>query len=306
MSIVWVGTRSIIPAMSCLHISPSPRRDSREYYEEKMAKGKAAEERKVRAPQRYPNPTSAVPGGYWLVLFVICSAVPALAQQCPQISTTGEPTASEPQTLEGRLVYHDSIRQWFELKLDQPQCGKASIQLVRGLGAYWPSNWTSLAVLRGCRVRSTGAIDFSGTGYYSLETYQSVEEIEPVGPCARQAPLPDYSGAKPDKAVRAYRVEMHVDDPPGDRPIVFRVSSAGKALRPWQAYARYLLMGGLVLYGFCGEGFVVDKVFGTPQAKPSHFTESQDPDDMAAFDLVSAADSGKKVLQLGYTCVRGR
>lgn len=248
--------------------------------------------RSLRCNQR---PLSA----YWFALMVLCAVVPARGQECPKTSTTGPPVASELQTLEGRLVYHDGIRQWFELKLDHPQCGQASIQLVRG-----ERDWAPLEVLRGCRVRSRGSIGFSPTGYYSLGTYQSVEEIEPVGTCARQPPLPDYSRVKPDNAIRAYRVEMGVDYEPGDHPIVFRVSSSGKELHPWQAYASYMLTGDFVLYGRCGEGFVVDKVFGTPQSNPLHFNEPRDPSDRATFDPESAAASGKRNLRLGYTCVR--
>lgn len=200
--------------------------------------------------------------------------------------------------MEGNLIFHDGIRKWFELRLDQPQCGNASTELV-------PRNvddWTPLEVLRGCRVRSKGALDISGTGYYSLDTYQSVDQIEPVGVCARQSPFPDYSKAKPGKSISAYRVDMHVDYRPGDHPIIFHVSRAGKELRPWQAYASYALTGGFVLYGHCGEGFTVSRVFGTPEAKPSHF----EGENMAAFDPESAAASGKKDLHLGYTCVRMR
>ncbi len=227
----------------------------------------------------------------------ICAALPALGQECPQTGATH--TQSEVRTLEGTLVFHDSIRQWFELKLDRPQCGQASIQLVRG-----QREWTSLEVLRGCRVRSRGTIDFSPTGYYSLDMYQDVQQIESLGACVRQPPFPDYSKAKPDDTVRQYRVDMHVDYEAGDHPIRFSVSSAGKQLRPWQAYARYMLTGGFVLYGFCGEGFVVDKVFGTPRANPSHFDEPRGPDDMAMFDPESAAAAGKTDLRMGYTCVR--
>jgi hypothetical protein len=235
-----------------------------------------------------------------LILAVVsCATLFAFGQQCPRTSATGPGTASQVRTLEGRLVFHDGIRKWFELKLDQPQCGQSSIQLIR-----INADWTSVAVLRGCRVRSSGAIDFSPTGYYSLDTYQAVEKIEPVGECAKQLPFPDYSKAMPDKSVREYRVEMHVDYEPGDHPITFRVSHAGKELKPWQAYASYMLTGGFVLYGYCGKGFVVDEVFGTPQASPSHFTEHESPDDAAAFDPESAAASGKKDLNLGYTCVR--
>lgn len=230
---------------------------------------------------------------------VTWTAVGAAGKQCPQRSTTGPSTASEPRTLEGRLVYHNGIRQWFELKLDQPQCGQASIQLVRG-----ERTWTPLQVLRGCRVRSRGSIDFSPTGYYSLDTYQTVDNIEPVGTCPRQPPLPDYSRLKPDKGIQAYRVEMEIDYEPGDHRIIFRVSSAGKDLRPWQAYASYQLTGGFVLYGLCGEDFVVDTVFGTPQGKPSHLDEPRTSGDAAMFDPESAAASGHRDLRLGYTCVR--
>lgn len=235
----------------------------------------------------------------FLLPLVICTAVVAGAQQCPKSSKIGAPIASEQRTLVGFLVFHDDIRKWFELKLDQPQCGQKSIELVR-----IEQDWTPLQILRGCRVKSKGAIDFSPTGYYSLDTFQNVDEIEPVGTCVKKPPFPDYSKAKPDKAISAYRVKMDVDYEPGDHPIVFHVSRSGKELRPWQAYASYTLTGGFVLYGYCGEGFVVDKVFGTPQARPSHFTESGSSEDMAAFDPENAARSGKKHLRLGYTCVR--
>lgn len=234
-----------------------------------------------------------------ILALVICTAMTAVGQQCPKTSTTGPTTASEQRTLEGLLVFHNDIRKWFELKLDQPQCGQKSIQLTRV-----ERDWTQLETLRGCRVRSKGAIDFSPTGYYSLDTYQNVDEIEPVGACKRKPRFPDYSRARPDKTISAYRVEMDVDYEPGDHPIVFHVSRSGKELRPWQAYASYMLTGGFVLYGHCGEGFAVDRVFGTPEAKPSHFTEGGDSEDMATFDPENAAASGKKHLRLGYTCVR--
>ncbi len=64
---------------------------------------------------------------------------------------------------------------------------------------------------------------------------------------------------------------MRFDYVPGDHPISFRVSSGGKELQPWQAYASYSLTGLSVLYGHCSEGFAVDKVFGTHEAKPMHF-----------------------------------
>lgn len=235
-----------------------------------------------------------------LMLIVAFSAAAcASAQQCPHEDTNGPSVPSEARTLEGKLVFHDDIRGWFELKLDQPQCGQTSIQLI-SIDHGWPA----LEVLRGCHVRSKGTIDFSSTGYYSLDVFQDVREIEPLGACTKQPLFSDFSKARPDKSVNAYRVEMTVNYEPGDHPIVFRVSSAGKELHPWQAYASYFLTGGFVLYGYCGKGFAIDKVFGTPEANPSHFTEQGDPSDAAAFDPESAASAGQKVLHLGYTCTR--
>jgi hypothetical protein len=201
--------------------------------------------------------------------------------------------------LEGTLVFHDSIRKWFELQLAQPQCEHHSIELVPG-----SLDPLSLQVLRGCRVRSSGATESSPTGYFSLDLYQSVDRIEAVGSCAKQAPFPDYSQAKPDPSVRAYRVDMHLVYEPGDHPIRFRVSSQGKELRPWQAYAGYMLTGGFALYGYCGEGFAIGDVFGTQQAHPARIGDAGDPDTQALFDPENAAAAGTKDLRLGYTCVR--
>lgn len=221
-------------------------------------------------------------------------------QQCPQSDGRGVDRPSQVRTLEGQLVFHNGIRKWFELKMDKPQCGQTSIQLIAGDRR----NRTAIQVLRGCQIKSQGAVDFSPTGYYSLSLYQDVQMIGANSRCERQPPLPDYSKLKPNKSVDAYRVEMLVDYRPGDHPIVFHVTSGGKQLQPSQAYASYDLTGGLVLYGRCGAGFFVDNVFGTPQANPAHFTESRDASDMAMFDPESAAAAGVTVLHLGYTCLR--
>jgi hypothetical protein len=201
--------------------------------------------------------------------------------------------------LQGSLVYHDGIRKWFELRLIHPTCGQASIQLIA-----LKNSWASLEVLRGCRVKSTGPIDFSTTGYYSLDTWQSVERIEAEEPCTRQLSFPDHSTDRPEQAIQEYRVEMHVEYALGDQPIVFRITSGGRELRPWQAYASYMLTGGEVLYGYCGEGFIIDRVFGTALANPAHFAEPHSSEDMAMFEPETAAAAGKSDLDLGYTCVR--
>jgi len=177
-----------------------------------------------------------------------------------------------------------------------------------------------MQVLRGCRVRSRGLVFLSPTGpytsgYYPLEYTQSVQHIESVETCTLRPPIQVVPRAKPDKNVHDYRVDMRVNYSPGDHPVVFRVTSAGKELQPWQSYASYELQPwtsyasyrlprGSALYGICGEGFVIDKVFGTPQTSPSHLTVSRDSLDMAMFNSEGAVSSGKTDLQLGYTCVR--
>jgi len=233
-----------------------------------------------------------------LLFLVAFAALPAHGQECPKPNDDhGPSTPSRPLKLTGQLVYHDGLRQWFELKLDQPQCGQASTELVPD-DVDDRRDWKQFQVLRGCRVISEGPVDFSPTGYYSLDTYQQVRHIEPLGACEPKPPFPDYSKARPDKNVRRYRVDMYVDFAAGDHPIRFRVTSAGKELRPWQAYARYALTGGFALWGHCGEGFAAAKAFGTPQAHPAH------SDGLAAFDPVNAAKQGRINMHLGYICVR--
>ncbi len=91
----------------------------------------------------------------------------------------------------------------------------------------------------------------------------------------------------------------------GDPAFRFRISSGDKDLRPWQAYASYVLTSGSIIYGKCGEGFVVDKTFGTPKVNMGHFGEPRTQDDMATFDPEWAPRAGMDLL-LGYTCVRAK
>jgi hypothetical protein len=237
--------------------------------------------------------------GFYVLVFAFFVATQAFGQECPRESSTGPSIPSNVRTLEGQLVFHNDIRGWYELKLDKPQCGNVSIQLVS-----FKEKMKGLQGYRGCHVRSTGTIDFSPTGYYSANVFQEVTKLEAVGKCVMQPPFPDYSSAKPDKQVRAYTVDMHIDYRSGDHPLEFHVQSAGRELRPWQAYASYLFTGGFVLYGHCAEGFVIDKVYGTPAARPGHSDEPRTSDDMATFDPESAAAAGKTELNLGYTCLR--
>jgi hypothetical protein len=237
---------------------------------------------------------------YGFALFIAVFANPASAQQCPRSGPKGPSVPSQVRVLEGKLDFHNDLRGWFELQLDASVCGQTVVQLVPK-----PGNATTVASLRGCRVRSAGTMDFSPTGYYSADVFQDVQTIAPAGACLKKPPFPGVPDTKPDARVRTYTVYMHVLYTPGDHPLQVHVRSAGKELRPWQAYASYYLTGEFVLYGHCANGFVVNTVFGTPQAHPMHFEEPRSPDDMATFDPESAAQAGKPDLRFGYICVRG-
>jgi hypothetical protein len=234
-----------------------------------------------------------------IALLLLFGAGRASAQECPRADPTGAPAPSQVQSLDGVLVYHDGIRQWFELKLGRPKCGQASVQIVDTYDAV-----PALATLRGCRVKSQGPLDFAGTGYLSKDVFQAVRKVEPLGACVRQPAFPSFAGARPDRRIRSYVVTMDIDYRPGDRPILFHVRGAGRDLQPWQAYASYALTGGFALYGFCADGFVTDRVFGTPAAHPGHAGDPREPGDMASYDPESAAQAGKTQLRLGYSCVR--
>ena len=237
---------------------------------------------------------------------LLCASVVALGQHCPEESSNDPSQPQESTSLVGRLIYHDGLRKWFELKLDRQACGQPSIELFPERSANHSSHSLALETFKDCRVRTEGVLGFAVSGYYTLDINQSVEKIEPIGKCVRRPPFPDYLNAKPDRSVRRFRVDLTIDYKQADRPIFFRVTSDGRVLQPWQAYASYFLTGGYVLYGHCAEGFIVDRVFGDSAASPEHFEARGDPDDAAMFGPSETAAVGKEKLSLGYTCVRAK
>lgn len=229
---------------------------------------------------------------------LVFAAATAAAQSCPKDDPDG-PRDSAPQMLEGRLLYHNGIRQWFELKLDAPVCGQSSIQLTSMQDKY-----VSLQILRGCRVRAFGPLGIPITGYYSREIYQDVRTVNAVGHCDLQQRFPSSDQLTPADSVTRYTVQMHVHYGEEDAPVQFHITSGNRELTPWQAYASYMLTGGFVLYGQCAKGFAVSRVWGTPEASPSHLSEPGDPSDSATYDPETAAAKGKHDLLLYYSCER--
>jgi hypothetical protein len=224
-----------------------------------------------------------------------CAAFTAFAQTCPKQNPNGPAIETPSQTFTGRIVYHDSLRQWFGLQLDAPVCGLTEFQLITAE----PGDPTipSLETTRGCRASVTGSLEIPDTTYYSAEIFQNVTKIEADPSCVRQPPFPDYSKLTPAPSIRSYRVTMLIYyEPQG--PVKVTVRSGKRALEPWQAYASYWLNGGFGLYGRCAEGFRLNHMKGTPQAKPWIL------DDQVLIDPESAAEQKIRTVSVAFTCRR--
>ncbi len=235
------------------------------------------------------------------VTLLLTAFRPAIAQSCPKENPNGPSIESDPQTITGKVVYHDEIRQWFGLQLDSPVCGvDKEIQLLQGGGAFEvdEGNAYAIEVFRGCRVTVRGALGIPGTGYYSAELYQNADKIEPAKDCVLKPHLPDYSKAKPDSSIRSYRVAMQINYQARGGHIVVTAESGARALTPWQAYASYWLTGGYVFYANCADDFDLTHFAGTPETKPWLI------DNYIAMDPESAAQKHVTHLRLDYTCRR--
>ena len=143
----------------------------------------------------------------FIVAFILISAHSTHAQSCPLENPHGPSIPSSTRTLTGTIVYHDDLRQWLGIRLDSPVCGQSEIELYASgkMDTQRESNQRRLETLRGCKAKVTGTLDLAPTGYYSTDIFQSVDKAWPDSSCAPQAPLPDYSNAKPDDPSSATR-----------------------------------------------------------------------------------------------------
>lgn len=234
------------------------------------------------------------------LLMLVSGCLTLGAQECPKENTNGPSFDSASRSLTGQVVYHDEIRQWFELVLDSPVCGQNSIQLLQGGGAFEvdEGNARAIEVFRGCHVSVEGPMGIPGTGYYSADIYQNVDKIEPDRGCSKKDPLPDYSLAKPDRGVRSYHVSMKLDYSARGGHVFVTAVSGKRKLSPWQAYASYWLTGGYVFYGHCAEGYKMGRLSGTSEAKPWMM------DDEAILDPESAAEKHIRWVTTDFTCRR--
>jgi hypothetical protein len=231
-------------------------------------------------------------------LVCLLVSIAAKAQECPKDNPNGPPFDSVSRRLTGKVVYHDEIRQWFELVLDSPTCRQSSVQLLQGGGAFEvdEGNAHAIEVFRGCHVTVEGPLGIPGTGYYSADIYQNADKIDPAKDCLKQLPLPDYSKSKPDRSVRSYRVRTKLDYTARGGHIFIIAQSGKRLLSPWQTYASYWLTGGYAFYGYCAEGFDMTQLRGTPEAKPWMV------DNYAAMDPEGAVEKHIRWVTMEFTC----
>jgi len=135
MRFVWVAMGSIIPTMSRRHrwvvsdrfflisrrvlsrrgILPA---DVRRRHDGAMPNGRAAEERKPRAPHRYPNPTSVVPGGRCSTTTGDQRRNPEMLR-CMHMKNLFEPSAATEIRQRMAHLRPDSERQWGKMNVAQ-------------------------------------------------------------------------------------------------------------------------------------------------------------------------------------------
>lgn len=161
------------------------------------------------------------------------------------------------------MVYHDDLRRWLGLKLDKPACGQREIQLVFSDAAAWRKAET----LRGCLLTVTGKIFDSPTGYYSASLAMSDSTLHADSSCHPFPVKPDLSTSPIPPSVRLYHVSITVDYR-GKGHVGVHVSdgqNGAMPLKPWQAYAHYMLTAGAdVIWFGCRKEFQLEHVTQEP------------------------------------------
>ncbi|HVO80381.1 MAG TPA: hypothetical protein VMT28_06605 [Terriglobales bacterium] len=215
----------------------------------------------------------------------------ASGQSCPSESEDGS-EAHDVSTLHGTLVYHDELRQWLGLKLDQPACGEAEIQLVVSDDAAGRRAKT----LRGCAITITGRLYLAPTGYYSAELAVFDGVLQPDSSCHPYPLEPDPSLAPIPPNVHSYHVSITVDyRGKGHKDVaVWQGGNKHVLLKPWQAYAGYFLTGDAVMLRvYCAKSFQLTGVLQDPRVERGIFT-----DDISTAVLLT----GSGINTVAFTC----
>jgi hypothetical protein len=206
------------------------------------------------------------------VLAFLWVATFAQGQSCP-VDDESFGYASEESTLHGTLLNHDELRQWLGLKLDRSVCGESEIQLV-----FVPDGLKKAETLQGCSVEVTGKLYLSPTGYYSAHLAVQDPRLNPDPSCHPLPLKPDLSSSPVPKDLQTYSVSITVDyRGRGHVQVAVRQFETKAILKPWQAYATYMLNGSADLLWFgCRRGFRLGHVTQRPPALSPPMTDGSD------------------------------
>jgi hypothetical protein len=233
-----------------------------------------------------------IPAAFWVMVLLSCRDLSA--QVCPPgYGSLSKMHAKEVSSLHGKLIYHEDLWQWHELKLDNKTCDSESVEVFSG-----KIDEKQAHRYRNCSVTITGRLFFPNAGS-ALSLAIDADKIQPDRDC-KPHPVDDLSKVPIPKTVRDYIVTIQVDYINSHTDVKIRQSAQGTTLlTPWQAYASYYLTGGRTVIWFdCAEGFDVIKASQIPKHNDEAIP-SVHGDNFTEFD-------GKGLHTLTFQCQRSR
>ncbi|MGH9689349.1 MAG: hypothetical protein ACRD5K_19975, partial [Candidatus Acidiferrales bacterium] len=214
------------------------------------------------------------------------------AQKCPD-PNSGE--ALENSTLQGTLQYHHDLQQWLAIKLESPACGQTQIQLV-----FSDTNtFRTAETLRGCVITATGKLYDIPAGYYSTAMVVLDPALKPNPSCHPFPLQANPAAAKIPANLTEFHASINVDyrGRPHIDVKVWQDENKQTPLKPWQAYASYLLMGvgEDVIWFSCRTGFHLKDVTQFPRPEDGLMPQSPDTEETVFKDM-----NGTNVIR--FTC----
>jgi hypothetical protein len=203
-------------------------------------------------------------------LVILATALLAVAaaagQSCPKDKGSGKAEALRASSLHGRLVFHDELRRWLGIKLEQPVCGQAEIELVFSTTDLW----RKAKALNGCTITATGKLYYGLTGYYSTEMAIMDPTLRPDPSCKPHAVETDPATVKVPASIKAFHASVTVDYRGKGHVHVeaWEGDDRRKALlEPSQAYVSYSLAGATDAIRFsCRDGFGIKDFTQKPKS----------------------------------------
>lgn len=225
--------------------------------------------------------------------FLLFTATVAYAQSCPQDDDDDLNVGASASTLRGTIVLHHELRTWLGLKLDQPACDEAEIQLT----FHDSTRWRQAESLRECRVTATGVVFDGLTGYYSTVYAVHDPVIQPDELCHPHPISPDPSKFAVPNSLRSYRVSIKIDTRgSGHTDVRVRKRFHRKLSGPWLVYVSYWLRGdGDLVWLGCADDFT------SPSISATHGSIFHDPGSLFQYGVGLDEDG---VTKIRFVCRR--